>query len=78
MELCPELDISIPVGKDSLSMQARWNAGDGSAQQNVAPVSLVTYLCSAIGLKIGQNAIERLQFIENIHDEWGDHVPGDL
>lgn len=40
MELCPELDISIPVGKDSLSMQARWTA-EGEAQQNVAPVSLV-------------------------------------
>ena len=24
LELCPELDISIPVGKDSLSMQAQW------------------------------------------------------
>jgi phosphoribosylformylglycinamidine synthase len=41
MELCPELDISIPVGKDSLSMQARWNAADGSPQQNIAPVSLI-------------------------------------
>ncbi len=44
----------------------------------VAPVSLVTYLCSAIALRIGQSAIERLQFIENIHEEWGDLVPGDL
>ncbi|WP_369940347.1 phosphoribosylformylglycinamidine synthase [Xanthomonas medicagonis] len=24
MELCPQLDLSIPVGKDSLSMQAQW------------------------------------------------------
>ncbi|WP_368562590.1 phosphoribosylformylglycinamidine synthase [Pseudoxanthomonas sp. UTMC 1351] len=24
MELCPEIDVSIPVGKDSLSMQAQW------------------------------------------------------
>ncbi|MNV18753.1 Phosphoribosylformylglycinamidine synthase [compost metagenome] len=30
MELCPQLDISIPVGKDSLSMQAQWVvAGNG-------------------------------------------------
>jgi phosphoribosylformylglycinamidine synthase len=28
MELCPELDISIPVGKDSLSMQAQWQVGN--------------------------------------------------
>ncbi|QDI04649.1 phosphoribosylformylglycinamidine synthase [Xanthomonas cerealis pv. cerealis] len=25
MELCPQLDLSIPVGKDSLSMQAQWS-----------------------------------------------------
>jgi phosphoribosylformylglycinamidine synthase len=40
MELCPELDISIPVGKDSLSMQAQWQAPEG-AQKSVSPVSLV-------------------------------------
>ncbi|MFT3806958.1 phosphoribosylformylglycinamidine synthase [Arenimonas sp.] len=40
LELCPELDISIPVGKDSLSMQAQWQA-DGSLQKAVAPVSLI-------------------------------------
>ncbi|MGB3393505.1 MAG: phosphoribosylformylglycinamidine synthase [Stenotrophomonas sp.] len=40
MELCPALDISIPVGKDSLSMQAQWQA-DGVAEKSVSPVSLV-------------------------------------
>ena len=40
MELCPDLDISIPVGKDSLSMQAQWTAASG-AQKSVSPVSLV-------------------------------------
>jgi phosphoribosylformylglycinamidine synthase len=40
MELCPELDISIPVGKDSLSMQTVWHDGE-TAQRTVAPVSLV-------------------------------------
>jgi phosphoribosylformylglycinamidine synthase len=40
LELCPALDISIPVGKDSLSMQAQWQA-DGVAQKSVSPVSLV-------------------------------------
>jgi len=40
MELCPQLDISIPVGKDSLSMQAQWQA-DGQAEKSVSPVSLV-------------------------------------
>lgn len=40
MELAPALDLSIPVGKDSLSMQAQWQA-DGEAQKSVSPVSLI-------------------------------------
>ena len=40
MELCPDLDLGIPVGKDSLSMQAQWQA-DGAARKSVSPVSLV-------------------------------------
>ena len=40
MELCPALGISIPVGKDSLSMRTQWNDG-GVAKKVVSPVSLV-------------------------------------
>ncbi|QRP64583.1 phosphoribosylformylglycinamidine synthase [Rhodanobacter sp. FDAARGOS 1247] len=40
MELCPALDISIPVGKDSLSMQTVWHDGQ-TDQRTVSPVSLV-------------------------------------
>jgi phosphoribosylformylglycinamidine synthase len=40
MELCPALGISVPVGKDSLSMRTKWNA-DGQTRQVVAPVSLI-------------------------------------
>ncbi|WP_144409314.1 phosphoribosylformylglycinamidine synthase [Pseudoxanthomonas suwonensis] len=40
MELCPELELSIPVGKDSLSMQAQWQ-DDGQAHKSVSPVSLI-------------------------------------
>jgi phosphoribosylformylglycinamidine synthase len=40
MDLCPELEIGIPVGKDSLSMQARWQE-DGQQRTVVSPVSLV-------------------------------------
>lgn len=40
MELCPALGISVPVGKDSLSMRTRWSEG-GEQKQVVAPVSLV-------------------------------------
>jgi phosphoribosylformylglycinamidine synthase len=40
MELCPALGIGIPVGKDSLSMQAQWQAPEGP-QKTVSPVSLL-------------------------------------
>ncbi|MEP7154971.1 MAG: phosphoribosylformylglycinamidine synthase [Betaproteobacteria bacterium] len=40
MELCPALGISIPVGKDSLSMKTAWEDG-AQKKQVVAPVSLV-------------------------------------
>jgi len=40
MELCPALGISIPVGKDSLSMRTQWQ--DGADKQKVtSPVSLI-------------------------------------
>ncbi len=40
LELCPALGLSIPVGKDSMSMQARWQL-DGADQRSVAPMSLI-------------------------------------
>jgi phosphoribosylformylglycinamidine synthase len=40
MELCPALGISIPVGKDSLSMRTTWNDG-GEAKAVISPVSLI-------------------------------------
>jgi len=40
MELCPALDVSIPVGKDSLSMRTQWQA-DGQTKKVTAPVSLI-------------------------------------
>ena len=40
MELCPALGISIPVGKDSMSMRTVWN-DDGEDKSVTSPVSLV-------------------------------------
>ncbi len=40
MELCPALGISIPVGKDSLSMSTAWQ-DQGQDKKVVAPVSLI-------------------------------------
>jgi len=40
MELCPALDISIPVGKDSLSMRTQWTE-QGETRKVTSPVSLI-------------------------------------
>lgn len=40
MELCPTLGISIPVGKDSLSMSTSWQDGN-ETKKVLAPVSLI-------------------------------------
>lgn len=40
MELCPQLGISIPVGKDSMSMKTVWN-DDGINKAVTSPISLV-------------------------------------
>ncbi|SOD39817.1 phosphoribosylformylglycinamidine synthase [Nitrosovibrio sp. Nv4] len=46
MELCPRLGISIPVGKDSMSMKTVWEADTGHAdaaarKEVIAPLSLI-------------------------------------
>jgi phosphoribosylformylglycinamidine synthase len=40
LELCPALGISIPVGKDSLSMKTAWS-DDGVKREVTAPLSLI-------------------------------------
>jgi phosphoribosylformylglycinamidine synthase len=40
MELCPALGISIPVGKDSMSMRTAWEEG-GREKEVVSPLSLI-------------------------------------
>jgi phosphoribosylformylglycinamidine synthase len=40
MEFCPALGICIPVGKDSMSMQTRWQDGEGE-RAVTAPLSLI-------------------------------------
>jgi phosphoribosylformylglycinamidine synthase len=40
MEACPSLGLSIPVGKDSLSMRTQWQDANGARQSVISPVSL--------------------------------------
>ncbi|WP_336280860.1 phosphoribosylformylglycinamidine synthase [Cronobacter dublinensis] len=39
-ELCPQLGLTIPVGKDSMSMKTRWQQ-DGEQREMTSPLSLV-------------------------------------
>lgn len=41
MELCPALGVSIPVGKDSLSMRSVWQDESGQNRRQTSPLSLV-------------------------------------
>ncbi len=41
MELCPALGITIPVGKDSMSMSTVWQDAGGKEKRVTAPVSLI-------------------------------------
>jgi len=41
MEMCPELGIAIPVGKDSMSMKSVWQDESGNERSVTAPVSCV-------------------------------------
>ncbi len=41
LELCPDLGIAIPVGKDSMSMRTLWQGPDGERRIMTAPLSLI-------------------------------------
>ena len=52
MEICPALGISIPVGKDSMSMRTSWKDSKGTDQKQVSPLSLmVTGFSSVIDVR---------------------------
>ncbi|MDA4330226.1 hypothetical protein NY813_23140, partial [Escherichia coli] len=40
MELCPQLGIIVPVGKDSMSMKTRWSE-EGGEKSVTSPLSLI-------------------------------------
>lgn len=56
MDLCPELGISIPVGKDSMSMKMKWTDKESKeAKEVTAPMSLI---------------ISGFAPVANIHNTW--------
>ncbi len=48
MELCPELGIAIPVGKDSMSMKTVWTEESGEHKSVTAPLSLIISAFSSV------------------------------
>ncbi|KAB8073282.1 CobB/CobQ-like glutamine amidotransferase domain-containing protein [Aspergillus leporis] len=50
MDLCPKLGISIPVGKDSMSMKMKWtDEASKEAKEVTAPMSLVVSAFAPVG-----------------------------
>jgi phosphoribosylformylglycinamidine synthase len=41
MEFCPELGMTIPVGKDSMSMKTKWAGESGETKTVISPMSLI-------------------------------------
>ncbi len=48
MSFCPALGITVPVGKDSMSMRTAWEAG-GESRSVTAPVSLIVSAFAPVG-----------------------------
>ncbi|MCC2674320.1 MAG: phosphoribosylformylglycinamidine synthase [Ramlibacter sp.] len=48
MDLCPQLGVAIPVGKDSLSMRTQWSDG-GATKKVTSPVSLIVTAFASLG-----------------------------
>jgi DNA-binding MurR/RpiR family transcriptional regulator len=66
-------------GPDASSVTIRCRTtGSAIFDSFAAPISLITYLCGAVAERLGQTAIERLQVIEDLHDEWGENMPGEV
>ncbi|SNX28594.1 phosphoribosylformylglycinamidine synthase [Polynucleobacter meluiroseus] len=72
MELCPALGISIPVGKDSLSMATSWQDQD-QAKKVVSPVSLIISAFAAV-----QDARKTLTPLLTLADSAGNALDTEL
>lgn len=65
MELCPALGITIPVGKDSMSMSTNWkDASSGESKRITAPVSLIVSAFAPVA-DIRRTLTPQLQAVED-------------
>jgi phosphoribosylformylglycinamidine synthase len=72
IDLCPALGISIPVGKDSLSMATAWQEGD-QAKKVVSPVSLIISAFAAV-----QDVRKTITPLLKLQDESGEALDTEL
>ena len=63
MELCPQLGISIPVGKDSMSMQTRWE-DEGRHRSVTSPLSLIVSAFAPV-IDVRETLTPELYALEN-------------
>ncbi len=47
-ELCPELELTIPVGKDSMSMKTRWQDENSIDKEVISPLSVIITAFAAV------------------------------
>ena len=67
-ELCPQLGIAIPVGKDSMSMQTRWEE-NGEQRVMTAPLSLIVSAFAPVR-DVRRTLTPQLQQTEDGSDLW--------
>ncbi|KAL8936199.1 MAG: hypothetical protein Q9216_005052 [Gyalolechia sp. 2 TL-2023] len=68
MELCPELDLAIPVGKDSTSMKASWKDNKtGEPKSVTAPVSVIISAFSLVD-DVRRTWTPQLRRVEEVGD----------
>lgn len=66
MDMCPKLGISIPVGKDSMSMKMKWTDPDSKqAREVTAPLSLVVTAFAPVD-RIDRTWTPALQRLEDV------------
>lgn len=67
----------ITEGMADVALRCR-TKGSGVFDSAVAPVSVLTYLCSSMAIRIGKPALERLEYISEIHQDWEDLLEDDI
>lgn len=66
-------------GADTASVTIRCRTrAPGMHQSFVAPISLITFLCSMVARRLGETALGRMEAIEELHMTWDDDLPGEI